>query len=183
MQREIKEDIIDVLEQSINIIKEQKFSDLKELSNHTIHDASIFQDEDSISIAILTYAISKTIERCCEIGTPYEKISQLVTNAKDFLKADREDDYRKTIKELFAVINGIDNKMKMFIEEVIDKARVKKGSKMYEHGISISKTADLLGISQWELMSYIGKTQMADAQIPEAVPVKQRLQIARSLFQ
>lgn len=181
MQREVKEDIVNVLEQAARIIKEQKFSDLKELSNHTIHDAAIFQDEDSISVAILVYAMSKTIERCCMQGIPYDKIEQLVEKAKDFLKADREDDYRKTVKELFEVINKIDDRLKMFIEEVMDKARINKGSKMHEHGLSVSRIADLLGISQWELMNYIGKTQVFEF-IPEAIPVKQRLQVARGLF-
>ena len=181
MEATVKEDIISVLEQAVKIIREQRFSDLKELSNHTIHDASIFQDEDSISIAILIYAMSKTIERCCEKGIPYEKIENLVAKAKDFLKAERDDEYRKTIKSLFEVINTIDDKLKLFVEEVINRARVKKGSKLYEHGISLSRTAELLGISQWELMSYIGKTQIVEF-IPEKVPVRQRLETARGLF-
>ena len=181
MEATVKEDIISVLEQAVKIIREQRFSDLKELSNHTIHDASIFQDEDSISIAILIYAMSKTIERCCEKGIPYEKIENLVAKAKDYLRAEREDDYRKTIKSLFEVINTIDDKLKLFVEEVIKRARVKKGSKLYEHGISLSRTADLLGISQWELMSYIGKTQIVEF-IPENIPVKERLETARRLF-
>ena len=47
----IREDIIKILERVIDIlaVKETKdIIELKELSNHTIHNASIFQDKDSI---------------------------------------------------------------------------------------------------------------------------------------
>src|SRR3989338_4937323 len=62
----IKRDIIAVLTELVEILKVKEESDMvqmKELSNHVIHNASVFQDEDSVSIAILIYSLSKIIER------------------------------------------------------------------------------------------------------------------------
>ena len=52
----IKKDILTVLNKLVEILKvkeESDIVDIRELSNHVIHNASVFQDEDSISIAIL----------------------------------------------------------------------------------------------------------------------------------
>ena len=62
MNEIVKRDILAVLNDLAGILKVKEESDaaqIKELSNHVIHNASIFQEEDSVSIAILIYALSK----------------------------------------------------------------------------------------------------------------------------
>ena len=52
----LKKDIVTVLTRLSEIIKiknDTDFLELKELSNHVIHNASVFQDEDSVSVAVL----------------------------------------------------------------------------------------------------------------------------------
>ena len=66
MHETIKKDIISVLSKLTGILSvkdEKDVIEIRELSNHTIHNASVFQDEDSVSIAILTYSLSKIIDR------------------------------------------------------------------------------------------------------------------------
>jgi len=182
MNEVVKKDILRVLSDAIDILrveKERDVVDLRELSNHTVHNASIFQDEDSVSIAILIYSLSKVIERK-EGKLNYKSVLNLVSDAKKDLEQDRIDAYRKVIRKLFDFISSVDTKLKMYIEEVINQAEIKKGGKLYEHGISLGRAASILGISQWELMFYIGKTKMAD--ISGGVSVKQRLNYARGLF-
>ena len=79
------------------------------------------------------------------------------------------------------LIGKIDEKLELYIEEVIEKSKIKKGSIIYEHGISVGKVAELLGLSTWELMNYIGKTTIADAG-RERINVERRLAFARELF-
>jgi hypothetical protein len=178
----IKQDILDVLAEAIKLIKDGDAAGLNELSNHVIHDASIFQDDDSVSVAILVYAMSKIMARCtqelevckCDVLIPG------LQKAQELLARDKDDKYRAAIKGLFGQIQTMDKRIRLYIQEVIDKARIKKGSKMHEHGISIARTAELLNISQWELMDYIGKTTIPDVRI--GIPVGERLKLARSLF-
>src|SRR3989338_2111182 len=183
MNETVKVDIVAILSNAIGIlnVKEEKdVVELKELSNHVIHNASIFQDEDSISIAILVYSLSKVIERKGK-ELDYNGILFFLNKAKDSLLKDGIDDYRGIIKKLFVVISDMDSKLKLYIGEVINQAQIKKGSKLYEHGISLARAAEILGVSQWELMFYIGKTKISDA-TEEGVDVKERLKFARGLF-
>lgn len=183
MNEIIRKDILSILSNTIEILRKKEEKDiieLKELSNHTIHNASIFQDEDSVSIAILIYSLSKVIERKYgEINL--KPILDLLIAASDYLKKDGIEDYRKTIKKLFSLISKIDSKLKLYIEEVIRQAQIKKGSQLYRHGISLARAAEILGISQWELMSYTGHTKIIDA-TKEAIDIKSRLNFTRSLF-
>jgi len=176
----VKKDILDVLSKVLKIIQEQDYGMLSELSNHVIHDASVFQDDDSISFAILVYALSKTVQRCIECGVPFAKFQGLLQEAYDALKSDDEVAYHNRIKAVFVTIKSADEKLKLYVEEVINKAKVKKGTKMHEHGISIARTAEILGIGQWELMSYVGKTRIGESLASD--DVVKRVGFARRLF-
>ncbi len=179
----IKKDIIAVLTELIEILKVKEESDIleiKKLSNHVIHNASVFQDEDSISIAILIYSLSKIIERK-EKDLDYGKLLSMLNSCISSLKNNEDESFRKSIKNIFNFIRSIDEKLKLYIHEVINQAQIKKGCKLCEHGISIARASEVLGISQWELMHYIGKTTLID-QFSEPVNVSYRLKIARSLF-
>ncbi len=184
MNETIKKDILSILSDITEILKvkeEKDIAEIKELSNHTTHNASIFQDEDSISIAILIYSLSKIIERK-QGELNYNNVLSLLKGAYDFLNKNNIDGYRKTIKKLFSFISTVDTKLKLYIEEVINQAQIKKGSKLYAHGISLARAAEILGISQWELMFYIGKTKITDVYDVEIISLKDRLKYTRSLF-
>ncbi len=180
MEQIVKEDVLNVLSKAVVALETGKHEELGELSNHVIHDASIYQDNDSLSIAILVYSISKVIQRCCEQGIDYSKFIPLLKKAISELKEENYGAYNRSIQDLFELIKSVDAKMKLYIQEVIDKAKIKKGSKLHEHGLSIGRTAEILGITKWELMNYVGKTQMPD--IEEGVDVKKRLEFARNIF-
>ncbi len=181
MNDQIKKDIISVLVQLIEILKKKEDSvQIKSLSNHTIHNASVFQDEDSISVAILIYSLSKIIERK-EKDIDYNKVIYLLNSALQNLKNSNDDAFRKFIKNLFDFIRAMDKKLKLYIHEVINQAQIKKGCKLCEHGISIARASEVLNISRWELMHYIGKTTLIE-QFSEPVNILQRLKFARSLF-
>ena len=88
MDEVVKKDILKVLSDVAAILQveeEKDVAELRELSNHTIHNASIFQDEDSVSIAILIYSLSKVIERR-EGKLNYITLLKLITNAKKNLE-------------------------------------------------------------------------------------------------
>jgi len=180
MNEIVKKDIVNILEEIVEIlrVKEEKdYFELKELSNHTIHDASIFQDEDSLSIAVLVYSLSKIIERG---GEPKDLLNKIQAALK-FLRQDKIKEYRYTIEDIFKTVSQADIKLKLYTEEVIHQARIKKASKMYEHGISVGRTSELLGISQWELINYLGKTTIPDEPYKKGL-FNKRIAFAKKLF-
>lgn len=179
----VKRDILAVLDELAEILKVKEESDIvqmRELSNHVIHNASVFQDEDSISVAVLIYSLSKIIERQ-QKELDYNKLIGMVDECIAALKKNNDEAFSKSIKNIFTFIKGIDRKLRLYIHEVVNQAQIKKGCKLCEHGISVARSAEVLGISQWELMHYIGKTTLID-QFSDPVNVSRRLKIARSLF-
>mgnify|MGYP006294754035 FL=1 len=183
MNDTVKEDILSILKKVIDILEVKQAKDvieIKRLSDHTIHNASIFQGEDSISVAILIYGLSKLVERK-QGELDYKRFLGMMQDAASLLMQNDVDKYRETIKKLFKLVSSIDSKLKLYINEVIKQAQIKKGSKIYEHGISLARAAEMLNLSQWELMGYIGKTTLAEI-AEKKIDVRARLKLARGLF-
>lgn len=183
MEQRIKEDILAVLEKAVIALSSEAHPnhELAKISNQVIHNASVYQDHDSVSVAVLIYALSKALQRCCEKSEMnYEAFSDRLQRAYDALVTDDYEGFHLQLKFLFGAVHKLDSKLKLYIQEVLDKARLKKGTKMHEHGISLARTAEIFGISRWELMDYLGKTTMPEDGI--GLTVKQRLTMARSLF-
>lgn len=181
MPKAVKKDVLQVLKKAQIYINQRHSKKLKHLSDNTIHNASVFQDADSLSIAVVIYAISKLLERWGFDSEYADQARNLLGSAQQSLEQDDIKEYRDKMKKVFEFTASIDDKFKLYIDRVIEKASVKKGSRLYEHGISIERAADLLGIGQWELMSYIGKTRIHD-ETEKISGVKERIEFARSLF-
>jgi len=181
MRQIIKEDIQNVLNKAIEAIKKEDYSTLTELSNHTIHDASIFQEDDPLTLAVVVYALAKIIHRSIETNKPRPEVLPALEKALKSLENDDDNEYRAIMKNLLQEIGQYDSQLKLYIQEVIQQSRIKKASKLHEHGISIARTAELLGLSQWELQNYIGKTMV---EVPHDGPREtERLKKAREILE
>ncbi|MEM0231009.1 MAG: hypothetical protein QXW00_02265 [Candidatus Woesearchaeota archaeon] len=178
MEEVVRQDILSVLSDAEKYIRESKISNLKELSNHTIHNCSIFQDHDSIIIAVLIYSLSKVMEKTD--GEFSAHALRSLAYARNNLLLNHEEEYQKSIQELMDYIAKTDSATKKYIQEVILQAMVKKGGRIYEHGISLTRAASILGVSPWELMTYVGQSAEVDEFISGRT--RERLNFARSLF-
>jgi hypothetical protein len=186
MLPEIKESILHIVSKIDNAVTLRDTGLLNKVSNYTIHNSSIYQDEDSIGMAVIAYALSKILERHLfketdELANIYKEFSNKLKTAEKFLSNDNEKKYRDTVKQIFDLISQVDAQLPYYIERVVEKSKIKKASAMYEHGISMSRVAELVGISEWELMSYIGHTQIID-QEKDISHVKKRIEFTRKLF-
>lgn len=186
MNEEVKKIILEALKKAVKAVKERDVTTLKDLSNYTIHSASTTQDEDSISSAVLMYSLFKIYER-----SDYEDLKSwqlfnhnaeiYLQNAYNYLNRNDIEKYRKAIKEFLDSVDKLDKKLKNYIEDVLESAKISKGSRLYEHGLSMGRTAELFGVSQFELMDYVGKTGIANV-TPSIINIKKRLEKARSIF-
>ncbi len=177
----VKKSLISLLKSAQRAINKQDIKKLEFLSDTSIHEATIYQDEDSLLLAVLLFAISKLIKREGYESEYPEDLGNYLSGAQFSLEEGNVKEYREKLKRVADFIANTDKQFKIYIEKVIEKAQIKKGSALYEHGISVAHAADLLGIGQWELMSYIGKTKIHDrAKIKARVGEKVRL--ARALF-
>jgi len=174
----VRKDIVQVISRLIQLIDAKDFFAMKELSDHTIHNASIYQDEDSVNIAVLVYALFKICDREKELPDKFFLL-RLKNAYSAIMKADFEN-YRASVKRLFSMISGRDSRIKMFMEEVVQQAKIKKGMKLVEHGISAERSAQVMGVSQWELMEYLGKTQSSE--VRGRTNVDDRIMLTKKIF-
>lgn len=162
---------------------------LKELSDQTIHTTSIHQHRGLITITVIIYALSKMVER-----QDYKKIKNWASFTKKLnkefshaivaLKKDNLKLYDQSILQARKILEAFSGEFKQYIKEVITKASINKGGKLYEHGLSLEKTAHLLGISQWELNEYAGTTMgKTSARLSSTIKVKDRAKMALEFFQ
>ncbi|MGM5487416.1 MAG: hypothetical protein ACQESG_00550 [Nanobdellota archaeon] len=173
----VREDTIKIIEESLQAIQKHEFSTLNELSNHTIHNASVFQDAYSVSIAVVISALAKITKRSKEVSP---QIIYCLEKAKKYLQEEADTSFCDEIKKTTDLIRKSD--VHHSIQEVLRKAEIKKSSNIYYHGISLARAAELLGISQWELMSYVGKTTIIDQNGKVKQNLKQKLKTVREIF-
>ncbi len=183
-----KKNVLDILKASVIAIKRKDALALRDLSNRTIHSASIYQDTDSVAIAVIIYALSKAFERRDYYDYkdwPFfvQTCIKSLENARYSFKSDRMDDFRKNLGEIRESIKQLSGNLKKFIEEVFRRAMISKASRIYEHGISMDKTAEILGISVWELAEYVGSsTGIADVNLGITQDISIRINKAMNLF-
>ena len=182
-----KENVLRILEETKRAIKEEDVIKLKNLSNQTIHTASITQDPDNISIAVIVYSISKIIEReqyqkYSKWKEFYKTIASLIDNSIKHLQKNDEKKLSQDLELIQKTINKLSGNFKKYIQDVLRKASINKASRIYEHGISMEKTASLLGITMFELANYAGQTGISDVPISRTMEVKSRIKLAMDMF-
>ena len=182
-----KQNVLYILSGTLKALQEKDVILMKDLSNRTIHSASIYQDANSIAIAVIIYAISKITER-----TKYQEYkgwesfyNSLARNIERAIKDLQNDDIQSFSNDLSDIRQSIANlsgKLRLYIGDVFRKAMVNKASRIYEHGISMQRTADILGITPFELAEYAGGTGIPDVALSITMDIKKRINLARGIF-
>ncbi|MFC1682048.1 hypothetical protein ACFL0X_00335 [Nanoarchaeota archaeon] len=178
-----KENILRILEGTIKALKDQDVVKLKELSDQTIHTASISQDPDNIAVAVIVYSLSKIVERKNYKGWDvfYKKIVLNIQGLIDAIKKGDEKRIDKKVESIRRDVTSMSGSLKKNISDVFRKASINKASKIYEHGISLEKTAKLLGITMFDLASYAGQKDIGEVS-DKGVSVKERVKLIERIF-
>jgi hypothetical protein len=181
------DNILRILEETELAFQKKDAFALKNLSNQTIHTCTISQDPDNIIVSVVVYVLGKILERPNYATMEgWEEFQESVTkNLRLALKSLEGKDiekFRVYIGKIRNASNKIDSNLKDYIQDVFYKAGINKAFKMYEHGLSSEKTAELLGVSLWDLAAYIGQTTIGESHITEALPIKQRVKMAEDFF-
>lgn len=182
-----RENVLRVLRDAKTAIKNEDSLKLNELSNQTIHTASIYNDADNVAVAVIIYALSKLIERkryreYRNWPRFFRSFNICIDRGISALEKKQDDYFRNQLKCIRKEINNLTGNLKMHIQDVFRKAEINKASRIYEHGISMQQTAGLLGISVWELAGYAGTTGIGDVNLSVTMGEKQRIKIAEEIF-
>ncbi len=182
-----KENVLKILKETQKALKTNNVVKLKEISNQTIHTASITQDSDNVALAVIVYSLSKIIARQdYKKYSGLSKFQQLSIDSIDkaIVAVDKGDDkkLRQNLTLIRKAIDKLSGKLKSYIQEVFRKASINKASRIYEHGISMERTASLLGITMFELSEYAGQTGISDVHFGKTLEIKKRLKLAVEMF-
>ena len=181
------ENILRILKETRRAIDEHDSYKIKKLSNQTIHSATISQDPDNIIVAVIVYSIGKIVEREHYHEMPgwrnfYSSLVSSWDSAIDNLDNNKLKSFRADLGKIRNSLNKISGNLREYMKDVFRKAEINKALKIYEHGLSAEKTADLLGVSLWDLSSYIGQSSIANSSVSESLPVKKRIKYAEDMF-
>lgn len=181
------ENILRILKETKVAIEKTDSAKLKSLSNQTVNTASLTQDPDNIAVAVIVYSLSKIVEReDYREFKGWKKFYDTVLISLDHsikdLSNNDEIHFRKDFEMIRRAIGKISGKLKKYIQEVFEGARVNKASRLYEHGLSMEQTAQLLGVNRYELAEYVGKTGISDVKENKTMTAKKRVELARSMF-
>ncbi len=189
MEKQVLNDIKSIIKGVIKAFSTYDPNTIMELSNHIIHSASIYQDKLTSMTAIITYSLGKIIARGKIRRYPQEAWEEFKVAVKreldNALLSINEKDLqglKNALLKLQQAIIKLDKSFMSYAEYVITKGKITKGAKMHEHGVSVKRIAELFGVSEWELMNYIGKTNIYERDVTTST-VKERLKKARRLFE
>jgi len=182
-----RDNILKIFQETKEAVLRGDASKIKNLSNQTTNTAALTHDPDNIVAAVVVYALSKIIEREDYKQLPgwnefYKVYISSIDGIVDAVK--RKDDlaYRKNIQLIRNAISKLSGKLKDYIQDVFRSASINKASRIYEHGISMEKTAHLLGVTMFELAEYAGKGKYADVPEAKTVDVGSRIKLAMEMF-
>ena len=176
---ELVERIHDVLEALISMLSLPRVNaaDLKRLSNELAEDISLFHHRDAISVSVLSYSLYKIFSK-----NPLLERKALVVLISDALKRLHTPvQFRTGIRKVFDELKKYDRDIGANILHTIRHAEIKRGLKVYEHGLSIGYAAEMMGVSRWEMMDYLGSRDIGD-DVAYRVDARSRLQFVRGLF-
>jgi len=181
MKEEVKKEILFDLDKTIEILKVKEIQNvrrLETLSEHTIDDIALYKDLELVSVTVLIYSLYKIID--CLTEKIHSEIVKELQTAKAGLQSNNFGKYNQSIRRLFSIVRKCDAKVKVHLQDVMEAARIKKGSSLLGRGLSIGQAAGLMGLSNWDLQAYAGKTVLGEHR--EAILAKKRVLRAFKLF-
>lgn len=182
-----REHVLKILNETKEAFEKGDAIKLKDLSNQTIHASSIDQDPGNVAVAVIVYSLSKIAERknyqkysgCDEFCRTIIKL--LDKTASALAKSD-DTKARSYLTLMRKSIGKLSGKLKGYIQDVFRKAEINKASRIYEHGVSMERTASLLGVTMFDLAEYAGKTGIPDVPLAKTQGVRARLKVAEEMF-
>ncbi len=179
--------VLRILRDAKRLVEEDNPLELKSLSNQTVHAATISQDADNVVVAVLIYSIGKVMERDHYRNMEgwdefYPAVVKNLGLAAKVLEKENIENARIYLGRIRNSLNKIEGDLGRYVKDIFRKAEINKAFKLYEHGLSTEKTAEMLGVSLWDLASYIGQSHIGDAKISITMPARERVKIAEEIF-
>lgn len=182
-----RENILRIFQETKEAVSRGDSVKIKNLSNQTNNTAALTNDPDNIAAAVVVYSFSKIMEKEDYKKLPgWEKFYTIylstIDKIIDAIKKGDDEAYRRNIKLIRGALGKVSGMLGQYIQDVFRKASINKASKLYEHGISMERTASLLGVTLFELADYAGQKPTSDISQLRTMDIKSRIKLAMDFF-
>jgi hypothetical protein len=182
-----RENILRIFQETKEALPKGDVVKIQTLSNQTTNTASLTHDPDNIAAAVVVYALSKILQNQDYRKLPgwnefYQIYATSIDKIIDAIKRKDDKAYDQNIEIIRSAIGKLSGKLKSYIQDVFRSASIDKASRIYEHGISMEKTAKLLGVTMFDLASYAGEKGAVDVPETRTITAGQRIKIAMEFF-
>jgi len=187
--KETKGDILNVLRDTKEALDRRNSQELIETSNHLVHSVSIHNDPRAVYVSIIAYALGKIVEKSEALGGYHKELDEFLEGNEQnieasikFLEKNEFKSFDNAIKNILALISEFDNSFSKYVQDVLQFAKIQKGTKIYEHGLSVASVAKLVGISQWELMEKVGEMKVPEHKGSITMSTKERYEQTKKVL-
>lgn len=179
--------VVQILREAQSALREDNAFKLQQLSDQTIHSASIHQHTDFITIAVIMYSLNKLVAKKQKMHVSkwpgfVKKFNDELEEAITSLKKQDNDEFLRHIEHSKDLLEMLSSSLKENVQEVLRRAAINKAGRIYEHGISLNQTARLFGVSEWELAEYIGQRITHEPAYTATIDIKKRAKMALDFF-
>jgi hypothetical protein len=185
MTADVKHDMIDMLYHVKDALERLDSADLSDWSNHLIHAAAIYRDKRAVFLAIIAYSLAKSVEKKDSAKDAWDSFQENML--KDIVAAvealEKEDikTFDLMVKSMLKRIADFDKSFSNYVEYVLEFSKLQKGARIYEHGLSLSSVAEMMGVSKWDLMRKVGETKAQEYKYLITKSSKERLEELKKL--
>jgi hypothetical protein len=185
MQESVKQDIIDVLLHVKDALERLDSQDLSDWSNRIIHSAAIYRDKRAIFVGIIAYSLSKSIAKKESAKDEWNNfltnMLRELTLASEAIEKDSFTKFDSLVSSMLKQIADFDRSFSNYVEYVLEFSKLQKGARIYEHGLSLSSVAEMMGVSKWDLMRKVGETKAQEYKYLITKSSKERLEELKKL--
>jgi len=161
--------------------------ELREVTNQSTSSFAIYQKKVWLSIALISYALSKIVEKpryekYASKGSKFsDSVSNCIQKAAALCKLGKVADCQTELDNVITQIQTMESRDMRFLSDLIVKGRTKVAATMYAQGLSLDTVVDLTGAERNEVLSYTGKTTVPD-RMGRTFSAKDRMAYARKLL-
>jgi len=154
----------DSIDRIVLAVEAEDAMGLRELSREFSEQAVTVQSEELIDLALVTYCFNKIFSKV-----------HFKENLADFKVKVLAELSRGDFKAVLDDVEAFDRQFGAFEGNLVVKARIKVGSRLYSSGLSLSQSASLTGVGVSDILGYVGETKTHEKIKPFSVAERYRL--------
>lgn len=179
----IAKQVMDYINQVSIYFKNSQALQLRDLSNDLIEKAVAVDNSAFVDLSLISYALSKLVSKPHLIGTAkWDQFEQKVLELLCVHDSIDAEGIHEVLQEIITVVSAFDASTGNYITNVIEKARIKQGSRAYALGVSLGKAAQLTCAPKSELMKYVGETKIHEREFTSSKTVADRYKIIKRIL-